>query len=350
MIVPGQYVEICWVPALIKYYTDKGYIYTKTKDKFLVKAEDLPDNSHIKIKVICSFCGEEFETSKSQYTKSLKNKGVCCKKCRKKKFEKVCEEKYGVKNVFMLEEIKQKSKQTFLEKYGVESPMLSSEIKEKIKNTNLEKYGVEYASSSEIVKEKRKNTNLERYGCEIISKSEKIKEKIKRTNLEKYGYICSLNHPDIAQKAIKTNLERYGVPYTTQSPEIIAKMRESLYKNGSIPTSKAEQKTCDLLKGIYGEESCVPGYPYSKLNFDCLLKINDIKIDVEYDGDFWHKNRKEKDKRRDYFLIKNGFKVLRIKANNKIPTKEQIIEAIDCLVSDHSFYELKLDIKEEEIV
>lgn len=304
MLVPNQYIKMSWAPSVIKYYVEKGYTFTKVNDKFLVKAEDLPDNSHKKIKAICDFCGRDFTTEKAAYTQNKKTGKISCKKCQPKKVKELWQKKYDVDNVFMLDSVKEKSKQTCLEKYGVE----------------------------------------------IASKSKQVTEKAKETNLKKYGYVCTLNAPEIAEKAMQTNIEKYGVPYTTQSKEIIAKMRKSLYKNGKVPISKPEQKMCEILKEIYGEENCVPSYPYDSLNFDCLVKIGDIKIDVEYDGWYFHKNKKEYDKRRNYFLIRRGFKVLRIKANKELPTKEQIVEAIDYLVNGHSLYEIILDIEDEEIV
>jgi len=41
----------------------------------------------------------------------------------------------------------------------------------------------------------------------------------------------------------------------------------------------------------------------------------DNKINIEYDGEFFHKNRKKKDKERDRILKSNGWKVLRISSN-----------------------------------
>lgn len=350
MLVPNQYIEVTWVPFVVKYYVEKGYTFTKINDKFLVKAEDLPDNSHKKIKAICDFCGRDFTTEKAAYTQNKKTGKISCKKCQPKKVKELWQKKYGVDNVFMLDSVKEKSKQTCLEKYGVENLANSKEIQEKIKNTNLKKFGTEYSIASEQVRDKIKQTNLNKYGFEIVSKSKQVTEKTKETNLKKYGYVCTLNAPEIAEKAMQTNIEKYGVPYATQSKEIIAKMRKSLYKNGKVPISKPEQKMCEILKEIYGEENCVPSYPYDSLNFDCLVKIGDIKIDVEYDGWYFHKNKKEYDKRRNYFLIRRGFKVLRIKANKELPTKEQIVETIDYLVNGHSLYEIILDIEDEEIV
>lgn len=96
-------------------------------------------------------------------------------------------EKYGVKNVLELEVIKQKSKQTKLEKYGDENYSnreLSKEtIKEKYGSHSnlfqqiiipklLERYGVENVFQLEEVNEKRKETYKEHFGVEHISQSE----------------------------------------------------------------------------------------------------------------------------------------------------------------------------------
>lgn len=87
-----------------------------------------------------------------------------CIKCRKYKTAEYVENKYGVSNVFQLDDIKEKLGKTNIEKYGVANPFSSELIKEKIKKTNLEKYGVEYATQSEIIKEKTKQTIMEKYG------------------------------------------------------------------------------------------------------------------------------------------------------------------------------------------
>ena len=63
-----------------------------------------------------------------------------------------------------------------------------------------------------------------------------------------------------------------------------------MYKNGTVPTSKAEQKLCKLLLQMFGKQNCYPGYPLDRLNMDCMLNINGCKIDVEYDGQYWHKD------------------------------------------------------------
>jgi very-short-patch-repair endonuclease len=82
-------------------------------------------------------------------------------------------------------------------------------------------------------------------------------------------------------------------------------------------------------------------------SLDCFIEVEGIKIDVEYDGWYWHKNRREQDKRKNDFLIDRGYRVLRIRANRKAPTKEQIIKAVDYLVKDNhhlAYIDLDIDI------
>lgn len=192
---------------------------------------------------------------------------------------------------------------------------------------------------------KRENTNLKNFGVCNLAQSKDIMNKIQSTNLAKYGNVCSAQGQDIKEKIKQTNREKYGYDWAVQSPIVIAKMRQSLYKNGTTPTSKMELIICQMLNEIYGSENCQPSYPLGNITMDCLLTVNDSKIDVEYDGWYWHKDKQEYDKRRNYYLLRHGYKILRIKSNNELPTKEQIKEAVDYLVKDnHGYTEIILDI------
>ena len=39
------------------------------------------------------------------------------------------------------------------------------------------------------------------------------------------------------------------------------------------------------------KNNCFPKYPFECYSFDCLVVIDKIKIDVEYDGLYWHKKK-----------------------------------------------------------
>lgn len=369
MLIPNQMIEMTWTRNK-KYYLEKGYEYTGFRNIFLVKAEDLPNGSKKEVQVKCDCCGKIKKMTWRDYLKyHTKKFGDLCINCVGEKRINTCQEKYGVDNPSQVKEFQDKRKETHIEKYGVENAFQSEEVKEKIKQINLEKYGCECISQVYEVREKIKSTNLEKYGVEVASQCEIIKEKTAQTNLKKYGhkssaqgkeqtkkristnlkkygYTTPLKNKEVKEKIRKTNLEKYGFEYAIQNPQVKQKARNSAFKNGTIPTSKTEKSMCLILKEIYGEQNCIEGYPLDMINFDCLVMFNGIKIDVEYDGEFWHKNKKESDRKRNGFVINNGYKVLRIKGNYEIPTKKQIIDAIDYLVKDnHKYVEIILDIK-----
>ena len=197
------------------------------------------------------------------------------------------------------------------------------------------------------IQAKAEETCIAKYGVKNVLQSKEIQDRIKETNEKRYGKGNVAHTPEIAEKIKNRNIEKYGVPHVFQAEEIIAKIRQSLYKNGAVPSSKPEASICNLLESIYGSDNCYRGYPLDKINMDCMVHFGAYRIDVEYDGWYYHKYRQEKDKRRNYFVIKQGYKVLRIKGNKKddIPTKEQIIKAIDCLVKgNQSYIEIQMNI------
>ena len=71
--------------------------------------------------------------------------------------------KYGVDNVFQLNEIKEKSKETFRAKYGVENPSQSEIIKKQKENTCLKNYGVRNPQQDMEIYEKTNNHRWKNY-------------------------------------------------------------------------------------------------------------------------------------------------------------------------------------------
>ena len=126
--------------------------------------------------------------------------------------------------------------------------------------------------------------------------------------------------------------------YTFYCSELQAKAKATMYANGNVPTSAPEQKVIDMLITLYGEDNCHPGYPVDKVNLDCLLNIDGVKIDVEYDGLYWRQDTKDYDRKRNHWLISQGYKVLRIKGNKNddIPSIQRLKEEVDYLLDNHS--------------
>ena len=321
-------VEVAITSVNVSHYRNKGYDIPTTHSekshkevvdigaKILVKVEDLPIKSHIKIQYQCDICKEIFTITYADWTqRKHQDKGTFCKNCAAKFLLPQCiEEKYGETNVARVDSVIEKKKQTNLEKYGNEWAIASDTVRGTIETVIKEKYGVDNCMKNKDIRQKARDTCIDRYGGASPLCDEKIKE-----------------------KARSTCLEKYGVPNCAQSKEVQAKMRATLYENGTTPSSKAEKKMCELLKEMFGVENCFPNYPCDNLSLDCLVKINENKIDVEYDGSYWHKERAHYDGARNAVLMNEGYKIVRIKANNTddLPTKEQIQDAIDYLVKDN---------------
>ena len=140
-----------------------------------------------------------------------------------------------------------------------------------------------------------------------------------------------------------TMLERYGVEYSMQSDELLSKSRETFYKNNSISTSKQQKQLYEMLSNLYEDKEVQINYPYGRCSLDIALFIDDKNIDIEYDGWYWHQDLQH-DRRRDEFLKSNGWKIIRVKGSHKIPTENQIQEAINqIIVNGYSYTEIVLE-------
>ena len=189
--------------------------------------------------------------------------------------------------------------------------------------TIYKKYGVFNPSQIEKVKAKKEATCLLHYKVANPFQAESIKQ-------------------DIKEKVKRTIKEKYGYDYIFQVPEIKKKCRQSYYINGTCPTSKPQKELCDMLKDYYG--NCELNYPCGNCSLDCRLIVNDVLINIEYDGKFWH-NNPQSDRKRDEFVKSQGYKIIRIKGSHNIPSLEQIQSAIEKLInSEHKFIEIDMNI------
>lgn len=256
VLVEGQETTMRWHSHNKEYYESRGYVYTHTGDEFTVKVEDLPEQSHAWVKVRCDFCGEVIDVKYQNYVNRGKGSdGYACTKCKHKKAIASVKNLYGVTNVFQLDEIIEKSKETSLMKYGETSYTKTAAYKE----------------------------------------------------------------------------------------SLAERMCAGFAANGTCPTSKVQIALRDMLAEIYGD--CELNYPCQRCLLDCMVVVDDIKIDVEYDGTYWHRDEK-KDRRRDEFVKSKGYKVLRISARRGLPDREDLINSIEYLTStDSTFAEIIVDTK-----
>lgn len=92
-------VEIKWSNAIISYYKEKGYTFTKRGESFICKVEDLSEKSTATVEVKCDYCGKIIYKSFKRYIEERKNTGKdCCVNCSPKKSKEICKIKYGDSN------------------------------------------------------------------------------------------------------------------------------------------------------------------------------------------------------------------------------------------------------------
>ena len=295
MLIENQEVAVRWNNANKAHYVELGYHFTKNKDEFVVNVLDLPKSYSVLVKVVCDYCGKEYYPSYKNYMNNKQEGKDCCSKCRGKKAKETMKSKYGVSHYAKTEEFKQRVKDTCYDKYGAYNP-----------------------SQVESFQNKKKETNLKRYGAEWYTASDKF---------------------------VSNCMETYGETNPMKSKDIQNKATSTLIKNGNVPISSEELKLIDILANHYGKSNCHPTYQLGRLTMDCLLTLDDLKIDVEYDGYYWHKNRKQYDRARDEVLKREGYKILRIVSKGKMPTIQQIEEAVEYLKNkEHEFSKILVDL------
>lgn len=210
-----KHIEITINSRNYKYYANIVENIENRK-KYLILVDDLLCGSHSKILVSCDVCRIEMMKEYRQYIQSVKNSNLyCCSpKCSQFKNKKTNIEKYGVENVFMMDDVKSKIVKTNNKKYGVDYPSQSSIIRKKSASTSFRNYGVSWASKSEEVRIRMGKTCVTRYGTPNFMSSEISKE------------IRIKNNRQISDD-LKTEFDIYK----TKVRNITNRLKSKLYKN-----------------------------------------------------------------------------------------------------------------------
>lgn len=286
MIKPNQLINIMPYGSNIQYYQKLGYKFEKG-ESISVSPEQLPKGSKIKIKVICDKCGTEYEIENKFYWKSR---------------EKHNGKNYCIHCVHDITEVKNNKKKLLINQYGVENVFQLDDTKIKIRQTCQEKYNCTNPMQSNLIR----------------------------------------------QKTEETMIQRYGVKHPLQSPIFQEQFANTLSQHGNVKTSSQQYEIYKLLSQVY--KDCELNYVEGKFFLDCRIVVDSVPVDIEYDGDYWHKNQ-QADIKRDKLLQKKGYKVLRIRSKRLLPSKDELIKSINQLInSDKNFLQINLaDIQNETI-
>lgn len=286
-------------------------------------------------------CEEFREKAKKSNIERYGTEHFCQSDEFKDKCKKTMLERYGVEHPLQSRQIREKHENTMLERYGNRFALNVEEFDEKRKKTNLERYGAEYASQNDKIKikseEAKKKTNLERYGVENVFQTEEVQEKTRKTNLEKYGAENPVHSEQIREKIFKKNYHRvlerikdYVVPLFTEdeyhgwksenygrkykwkcvrcgcefeqhfhstnfadSSYYIPQCPSCFPKEGGI--SMEEKDFILFLKEIYHGE-IIENSRLIIQPFELDAYFPELKIAFEFDGLYWHSEKKKDSK------------------------------------------------------
>ena len=317
-------IEVKINPANFNHYYEINK-NIKNKETYIFDITELTKSSSALINVICDDCGFEKELKYKYYTKYGFNDGVYyCRKCNN---IRKTQEKYGVDNVFQLEEVKEKIKKTTNDKYGVDNVSQSKEIRKKKEET----YNKRTKEETTLINEKRTKTLIEKYNIDNISKLNEITEKKLITWSKKSVEELDL----IIKKRNETHIKNHGsYNKNIRKSFIITKDKQYIkHISGSNHLFKCENKNHDFIlttdnyynRKRSGLDLCITCNPLNSLhtsgkelkllnfikdNYDGEIITSDrkilngkeldiylpeIKLAFEFNGIYWH-NELNKDK------------------------------------------------------
>jgi hypothetical protein len=135
-MILNESIEVRIINHNINHYKELGY-NVKYNDKIYVKSHELSSGSHCIVECKCNNCDNTTNIKYQDYLKVINknNNKYICNSCRKINFsnlnitkrdimienrKKSLNEKYNVDNIFQLEDVKNKIKETCKAKYGCE--------------------------------------------------------------------------------------------------------------------------------------------------------------------------------------------------------------------------------------
>lgn len=267
-----------------------------------------------------------------------------------------------------------KAKNTTLEKYGVESTNVLDNVKEKKRQTNQKKFGVDAPLQNKEILNKMIETNISKYDKKFITQVERVKQKSKETKKKVYG---DENYNNV-KKAIQTKKQKYGGRPNNSCLQI--NDYENLYNIDFIKEKFFKDGVFDLdsyleyfnVSQIVYYKKLKPTYPdlfktvrfisrkeldlFSKLDFfdkvqsdrkilngkelDILIPSKNLAI--EFNGLYWHSEKMGKDKKyhigKTEKCLEHGINLVHVFENVWDINNEAVIDKINKM-SDISLFD-----------
>jgi len=294
-MLKSEFIEV-GVYGMVKYYENLGHKIPRIKNKqgkmvitrdtkIIINIKDLPPKSGARIKLICDYCGEDFDRRYADHVfimnKDIKNNRDACENCRQLKQDESYFDKHGVKNTFELEK-----------------------TKIKIRETNLDRYGFENSAKNDLVQQKAKDTCMERYGVDNASKSEEVKQKI-----------------------VDTMQERFGVDNIMELEEYRMKIADTLSKNNSVATSKQQIYLHKLFGGILNYSEYTPildiAFPETNIYIEYNGGGHNLRVKL---GQMTKEEFRNKELRRYHYLKGKGWNAIFIDSDTDLLPSDKILQ------------------------
>lgn len=152
-----------------------------------------------------------------------------------------------------------------------------------------------------------------------------------QTFMEKYGNTNAMYIPELKQNQLNAIYDKYGCYNVGQNSEIKNKIRETMYKNSTVPTSKQQLYLCDLYCGELN-------YPIKNYSGD--ITLTEEMINIEYSGGGHWKSIKigseteesfnNKEIKRFYVIRQEGYKQIEIiSRNDLLPSDAILLKMLD---------------------
>lgn len=266
---------------------------------------------------ICQKCGKptHFQNLTRGYTK------FCCKACQvsaqgnasnpivRQKMQNTMLKRYGVKEVFMLDSVKEKShknrnyksttNRNKTKRKTIECKTTKNKVKHKTKaSENL--YSLHCSFRTEEVRQKSKKTKLLLYGSSTYNNPNKTKEtnKYKNEQFEK-EYNCT---------QIGKLIQLYGQGWLSlKLPKLERNRAAHFIENKYIPeielyasqyhNNRCSNKEKDLVKFIksFYKKQIIENSKHIIPPQELDIYIPDLKLAIEFDGIYWHSTDNGKD-------------------------------------------------------
>lgn len=256
-------------------YSGEFHKYSETYYRILNNINEIPK---------CPECGKpvRFIAFQRGYSKHCSHSCALNDKTVQNKLKQTVLEKYGVDNVFKLDRVIKaahspeafnKQRLTSLLNCGYTHFMKSPEKLKEYQDNLEKKRGVRNVFQLNSVKEKCKETWKENYGVDHPMKSDEVKEHLKEQMLLKYNVINAFNREEVKAHAA--------------SKETQLKIHESKKKNNSYGRSKLEIEMFNLIKQKF-PDTVFQYVDKLRYPFPCDFYIPSKDIFIECQGTWQH--------------------------------------------------------------